>query len=246
MLEVIVVLVVFGLVALLLGMSRWLAARPWAAAGNLGIALVLLISALLLWPAAEDLQTYERLPPRKVLVAQVYCERAGRQAYRVTLTRMPNGRMQVFEMPGDEWRLGARTLVWKGRAAQVGLSPVYRLDRLSTRAVHAAEAMVPTSAATPPDRSSNPAPTGYALHDDAASTEDVWAQVRTSVHWRTQADARFASGPWRQLADGARYDVWLTLGARDVEPRLDVQPGNAAAAKAMRYTGSNNKVQNQG
>ena len=65
MLEVIVVLVVFGLVALLLGMSRWLAARPWAAAGNLGVALVLLISAQQLWPAARDLQTYERLPPRK-------------------------------------------------------------------------------------------------------------------------------------------------------------------------------------
>jgi hypothetical protein len=245
MLEAIVVLVVFGLVALLLGMSRWLAARPWAAGGNLAIAFALLVTALRLWPAAQDLQTYERLPLRRALVAQVYCERAGPQAFRVTLTRMPNGRMQVFEMAGDEWRVDARTLVWKSRAAQAGLSPAYRLDRLSARPEHA-EATSPVAAGTPANPPPIPVPTGYVLHDDATSTEDVWAQLRTGTRWDTQVDARLAYGPWRQLADGARYDIWLTLGPGDVEARMDVLPGNDAAARAMRYTGTNNKPRTQG
>jgi hypothetical protein len=236
MLEVTVVLVVFGLVALLLGMSRWLAARPWAAAGNLVVGLVLLGIAHRWWPAAKDLQSYEHLPPRRALVAQVYCEREGPQAFRVTLTRMPTGRMQVFEMVGDAWRLAARTLEWKGHAAQIGLSPGYRLDRLTAR-TGPTDAAAPAAAATPMDaRSPNQVPTGYRLHDEATSGEDVWAQVRTGARWEIQADARLVSGPWRQLADGARYDVWLTLGPRGAHANMVVEPGNEAAAKAMGYT----------
>ncbi len=132
MLGTIVVLVAFGLVALLLGLSRWLARRHWAAAGNVAIALLLLFVAHRYWPAAMHLRTYEDLPAN-AMIAQVYCERTGPRAYRVTLTRLPGGRMQVFEMAGEEWRLDARTLTWKGRAAQLGLRPGYRLDRLSAR-----------------------------------------------------------------------------------------------------------------
>src|SRR6185369_4724481 len=94
------------------------------------------------------LRTYERLLPRKALVAQVYCERAGTRGYRVTLTRMPNGRMQVFEMAGDEWQLDARTLVWRGRAAELGLQSGYRLDRLTARSAPA-NATAPVAASSP-------------------------------------------------------------------------------------------------
>src|SRR5829696_2032953 len=88
---------VFGAVAMLLAFSRWLAHRPWAAAGNLLIALVLFVFAGRFWPAAEHLATYQGLPIEGP-IAQVVCERIGPHSYRVTLTRLPDGHMQLFEM----------------------------------------------------------------------------------------------------------------------------------------------------
>ena len=70
MLGVIALCVAFGLLALLLSLSRWLAHRPWAATGNLAVALALLLAAQLLWPPVLHLRTYETLRPR-ALIAQV-------------------------------------------------------------------------------------------------------------------------------------------------------------------------------
>jgi len=238
-LEAIVVLVVFALVALLLGLSRWLARRHWAAAGNVAIALLLLFIAHRYWPAAMHLRTYEPLPSN-AMIAQVYCERTGPRAYRVTLTRLPDGRMQVYEMAGDEWRVDARTLVWRGRAAQLGLQPGFRLDRLSARYLSSgpgdgADPAVPV-----------PPPAGYDLSDADEPGEDVWAQARTATRWEHALDADHAYGQWRRLADGARYDVWITRDRRSGRIAIDAQPGNEAATQVMLYTPANNNVRTQG
>jgi hypothetical protein len=241
MLGVIALCVAFGLLALLLSLSRWLAHRPWAATGNLAVAILLLLLAHLLWPPVLHLQTYESMRP-KAVIAQVHCERTGPSAYRVTLTRLPSGHMQVFEMPGDEWRLDVRTLVWTGQAARLGLPDSFRLDRLSSRYLRtepAAEA-TPTPAAVP---AAEPAPTlpvpaSFALSDEEEAGEDIWAQARTDSGWKDHIDARHAYGPWRPLADGARYDVSMTRTPGQAEAVLEARPANEAAAKAMRYTGN--------
>ena len=240
MLGVIALCVAFGLLALLLSLSRWLAHRQWAAAGNLALAVLLLLVAHRLWPPVLHLQTYETMRPRG-LIAQVHCERTGPSAYRVTLTRLPAGRMQVFEMSGDEWRLDVRTLVWTGPAAQLGLPDSFRLDRLSGRYLHTelASATAPTSAAAPGARPA-PArlvPASFALSDEQEAGEDIWAQARTDSRWKAHVDARHAYGPWRPLASGARYDVSMTRAPGQAEAVLDARPANEAAAKAMRYTG---------
>ncbi|MBP7608386.1 MAG: hypothetical protein KA760_02760 [Steroidobacteraceae bacterium] len=240
MLGVIALCVAFGLLALLVSLSRWLAHRPWAAAGNLAVAVLLLLVAHRLWPPVLHLQTYESMQPR-ALIAQVHCERTGPSAYRVTLTRLPAGHMQVFEMAGDEWRLDVRTLVWTGPAAQLGLPDSFRLDRLSGRYLHTelASATAPTSAAAPGARPA-PArlvPASFALSDEQEAGEDIWAQARTDSRWKAHVDARHAYGPWRPLASGARYDVSMTRAPGQAEAVLDARPANEAAAKAMRYTG---------
>jgi hypothetical protein len=240
MLGVIALCVAFGLLALLVSLSRWLAHRPWAAAGNLAVAVLLLLVAHRLWPPVLHLQTYESMQPR-ALIAQVHCERTGPSAYRVTLTRLPAGHMQVFEMAGDEWRLDVRTLVWTGPAAQLGLPDSFRLDRLSGRYLHTATASAPaqTPAAAPGTRTA-PArlvPASFALSDEQEAGEDIWAQARTDSRWQAHVDARHAYGPWRPLAGGARYDVSMTRAPGQAEAVLDARPANEAAAKAMRYTG---------
>jgi hypothetical protein len=241
MLGVIALCVAFGLLALLLSLSRWLAHRPWAAAGNLAVAVLLLLVAHQLWPPVLHLQTYESMRP-KALIAQVHCERTGPSAYRVTLTRLPAGHMQVFEISGDEWRLDVRTLAWTGVAAQLGLPDSFRLDRLSSRYLRtelAAEA-TPTPATTPAT-GTTPArlvPASFALSDEEEAGEDIWAQARTDSGWKAHVDARHAYGPWRPLASGARYDVSMTRAPGQAEALLDARPANEAAAKAMRYTGA--------
>jgi hypothetical protein len=239
MLGVIIVLVVFGVIALLLGLSRWLARRPWAAAGNLGLAVALFLIAHSYWPAAMHLRTYEDLP-RNAMVAQVHCERTGPQAYRVTLTRLPGGRMQVYLMRGDEWRLDARTLVWQGRAAKLGLQPGYRLDRLVAR-YRSAEPKDGADPAVP-----IPPPTGFELSDADEPGEDIWAQARTGARWEGSIIASHVYGPWRRLAEGARYDVWMKRDPRTGTVTLDARPGNEAAAQAMLYTPANPNVRSQG
>jgi hypothetical protein len=173
------------------------------------------------------------------MIAQVYCERTGPRAYRVTLTRLPGGRMQVFEMAGEEWRLDARTLTWKGRAAQVGLRPGYRLDRLSARYLKSEPEDGAGAGVAPP-------PAGFRLSDADEPGEDIWAQARTATRWSHSIDARHAYGPWRRLADGARYDVWMTRDRRNGEITVDAVPGNEAAAQAMLYTRADNNVRTQG
>src|SRR6476659_6655303 len=101
---VLVLALIFGVLAVLISFSRWLAHRHWAAAGNLLIAVVLFVLVRVFWPAADNLATYRSMPDEGP-IAQLTCERTGPESYRVTLTRLPDGHMQVFEMRGDEWRL---------------------------------------------------------------------------------------------------------------------------------------------
>jgi hypothetical protein len=223
-------LVALGIVALLLGFSRWLARRPWAAAGNVVVGLTLLYVARALWPAAANLETYERLPSRNTVVAQVYCERTGPRQFRVTLTRLPDGRMQVYGLDGDEWRLEAKTLLWLAGAARIGLPSSYRWERLSARDLrpHRPVGAVDEAADT------TLALTGYDLADADDVGEDVWAQARTGLRWASYVEPGRAYAPWRPLADGARYDVWLSRDPTALRARMDVTAANEAGAKAMR------------
>ena len=233
MLGPLILILSFGCVALLLGFSRWLAHRPWAAAGNVAIAVLLFTAAYVSWPATMHLRTYERIPAN-ALVAQVYCERTGAATFRVTLTRLPGGRMQVFEVGGDEWRIDARTLVWKGRARGLGLQPGYRFERLSARYLRSAR---PASATDGGMR----LPEGFALSDLDEVGVDVWSQARTGQRWAGEVEPGRAYGPWRPLVDKARYDVWMSHDPDALDARLDAHAVAPPAVQAMRYTRSHDE-----
>jgi hypothetical protein len=201
----------FGSLVLLLALSRWLAGRRWACLGHLALAAVLLLSAAWLHPIAANLATYQARR-MDAPIAELACERTSTRSYRVTLTRLPAGHMQVFEVSGDQWQIDARTLAWRDKPLALGLKPAYRLDRLSTRFVRAAE-----------DESAPPS--SYALVEEVG--DDVWAQARIGTAWSTYAVAEHAQGPWLPLADAARYQVSLERGG------LVARPLNEAAAKAL-------------
>lgn len=207
----VLVLAGFGGLVLLIALSRWLAGRPWACLGHLALAVALLSAALWLWPVATHLATYETRRA-DAPIAEIACERTSSRSYRVTLTRLPGGRMQVFEVTGDEWQLRTRALSWQGRAVDLGLRPGYRLDRLGIR-----------SAGAPAD--GRPLPASYALTEGAGA--DVWSAARSASAWSKFAVATTVVGPWLPLADGARFEVRLQPQA------LAVRPVNEAAAKSL-------------
>ncbi len=207
-----VVVACFALVALLLAWSRWLAGRRLAAAGHVLMAITAAAGALLMWSVIAGLESYEAALHDQP-VASLHLERTGAQSFRATLTRLPAGRVQVFELAGDQWRLEARTLSWQGLAAQIGLDRMYRLERLSTRATRPL---------------SGPEASGSSFSLSTDSPNDLWARGRTSPAWMRYVHGGHADGPWRPLANGALFTIWLDSEA------LRVGPANEAAAAAMR------------
>lgn len=209
---VVVVLAGFALVAVLLAWSRWLAGRRLALAGHVLLAVAAGWIALVVWSVTGSLESYEPVV-RGQPVAELYLEQSGSRSYRGTLTRLPAGRVQVFELEGDQWRLEARTLDWRGWVARLGFAPMYRLELLGTRSVRS------SGDGTPPPLGSV---SRFALAEDTG--DDIWAKSRTQPGWMRHLEGRHADGPWHPLADEARYTVWLTGGT------LRVEAANEAAA----------------
>ena len=123
-------------------------------------------------------------------VAEVFFEQAGAGRYRATLTRLPSGRMQVFELEGDEWRLDAGGLDWSARAAALGFRRVYQLRSLESR----------TSAA-----SSAPASSRFTLHETRGT--DLWSRLGAGSRWSMVAGALSLPGSWQPMGHRQRFHV---------------------------------------
>ena len=216
--SVAVVLAAFALVALLLAWSRWLARHRPATIGHLVMALLAGWSALMLWSVASSLDSYERVMPGQP-IAELYVEQIGSQRFRGTLTRLPAGRVQVFELRGDEWRLEARTLEWRGWAAELGIGSLYRLERFLTRAR-------PGAAVDP--GASVPGTSRFQLAADAG--DDLWAKARTRPAWARHVAGGHADGPWQPIEDEALYTVWLSGTTLRVEAARPARDGESRPA----------------
>jgi hypothetical protein len=191
------VLAGFALVTALLAWSRWLAGRRWAAAGNGLLAIAATVCLGTTWPVVRNLDTYQPMRPNQA-VAEVFFEQAGARRYRATLTRLPSGRMQVFELEGDEWRLDARGLDWTPRAAALGFRPLYQLELIEARTAATAGAT-----AGPSSR--------FSLR--VAKGTDLWARLGAGSRWSVAAGALTLPGSWQPMAHRQRFHVRLD-GAR--------------------------------
>jgi hypothetical protein len=205
---VLVVVAVFAVVTALLAWGRWLAGRRWAAAGHLLLACCAAVTVAAGWQLAAYVAAHEDWVP-ELPVAELYFEQTGSSRYRATLTRLPSGRMQVFDLAGDQWRLDLRTLAWSERLVQLGPQPRYRIERLASR--HAPSDQPAAAYDLAGDGGPGPPLAGLRSPDGAPLLE-----------------ARDVAGPWLPLADGARFALRLTAaGAIETDPR------NAAAADSM-------------
>jgi hypothetical protein len=212
---VLVVCAGFAIVVALLAWSRWLARRRWAAAGHLLLAVLLAVTAGFGWPLVRYLETYEvRMAERPV--AEVFFERIGPGRFRVALTRVPAGRMQVVELVGDEWRLDLTVLDWKDAAVRIGSRARYRIEALVSRPAPEAAPGLATGVTARLTRGDERAP---------------WLASLGAGRGKPLVATRPLSGPWLPMADGARFDVRMTAaGSIAVEP-LNAAAGDTLAAR---------------
>jgi hypothetical protein len=201
------VLGLFGSLALLLALSCLAAGRRRAAAGHAALTALLGGAAAATGALAADLASYQPREGERP-IAELYFEQVGARRYRATLTRLPGGRMQVFDLTGDAWRIDARTMDFGGWARAIGGRPSYRLDRLV--------AIERTTTAPPPDPGSS---AGFTL--EAREGFDLWQRSRSSARWRELVAAGDARSDELPLTGKVRFELHLTGEKIDVVPAGD-------------------------
>lgn len=99
--------------------------------GTAAFSLVLLGAFLFL--LAWDLSSYYRLS-QQTSVATVTVRQAGPQQWSLSLaSEALSGGRQEYSLEGDQWQLDARVLRFSGALRWLGLTPAYKLERLSGR-----------------------------------------------------------------------------------------------------------------
>lgn len=110
---------------------RWLALGSRLVLAALGLALATYAGTLALasW-------SYERLLAEQE-AARIAVRKVGPARFYLQLTAA-DGRVRGFTLEAEQWRLEGRVVRFSGWARRLGLSPLYRLERLSGRFTSAA------------------------------------------------------------------------------------------------------------
>lgn len=173
-----------------------------------------------------NIQTYARLTHERP-VAVLDLKRLGPQHFEVTLSQAEDEtgaetRSTVYPVHGDEWRIEAQVLRWKPWAHVLGLDSQYRLDRLSGRYQSAQQEL--TAARSVHVLSGEDRADGFI--ERLPWRISAWDAAR---RWRRHVDAvdtLYGSAAYMPMADGARYEVWITQSG------LIARPANAPARDA--------------
>lgn len=209
-----------GLVLLAQGLGavfrgRWGRGLP-AGAGGAGLAAAAAIAGLL----ALDVQTYGRLTDERP-VAAIETRRLGPQYFEVTVIQPDRGEAapaltNLYPLHGDEWRIEAQVLKWKPWANVLGLDAQYRLDRLSGRYRSVEQELnAPRSVHA---LGGQPSPLPWRI--------SLWDTARRYRAWVRPVDTLYGGAAYMPMADGARYEVWITQSG------LVARPANEAARAA--------------
>src|SRR5690606_27912008 len=154
--------------------------------------------------------SYHRLTSERS-VSKIEFLRTGTDEYQARL--MIDGEPdRLFELRGNEWQMDARLVSWKPPATILGLDPIYRLERLSGRFTDIAREQSERRTVhelTPPQ------------------LMDVWDVARRFPASTPGIDAYYGSATYVPMADGARFEVFLSRDA------LIARPVNDAARNAV-------------
>lgn len=186
--------------------------------GGAGFMAAATIAALL----ALDIQTYSRLTYERP-VATIMTRQLGPQYFEATVIQTANGEnmpaaTNLYPLHGDEWRIEAQVLKWKPWANVLGLNTQYRLDRLSGRYQRIDQEQNAERSVHPLSITENDNGLPWKI-----STWDAARKYRKHID---AVDTLYGGAAYMPMADGARYEVWITQSG------LIARPVNDAARNA--------------
>ncbi|WP_332653779.1 hypothetical protein [Brevundimonas sp.] len=187
--------------------------------GGAGFIAAALMAALL----GLNVQSYTRLTWERP-VATVETRQLGPQYFEATVMQPGRGEnapgtSNLYPLHGDEWRIEAQVLKWKPWANVLGLDTQYRLDRLSGRYRSIDQEINAT-------RSVHPLAADEVGPKWVPWKVSAWDTARRYRRYVDAVDTLYGGGAYMPMADGARYEVWITQSG------LVARPTNEAARAA--------------
>ena len=184
-----------------------------------GVGAALMAAATIASLLALDVQTYARLTYERP-VATIQTRQLGPQYFEATVMQPDRGEnapavSNLYPLHGDEWRIEAQVLKWKPWANVLGLDTQYRLDRLSGR-YHSIEQEINGA------RSVHPLTGGDEGPDWMPWKVSAWDTARKYRKYVNAVDTLYGGGAYMPMADGARYEVWITQSGLIARPANDV------------------------
>ncbi len=177
------------------------------------IALLIFIVLLL---AFSNLNTYNRLVYESD-IAEVSIKQVAEQQFQIEFIDTAQSVVRIdqkyFQLSGDEWRLDARIIKWKGWANIIGLDSYYQLERLSGRYsdIEQANSLLPSA---------------YRLSGPQKGVS-IWKLKQLMKSKLPFLDAYFGQSVYLPMKDGARYQLSITQSG------LVVRPANEVANQAL-------------
>ena len=190
-----------------------------------GAVLAAAAAAVLL---AQNIQTYARLTHVRP-VATIQLRQLAPQYFEVTVIQPPlaeggAARTAIYPVNGDDWRIEAQVLKWKPWANVLGLDTQYRLDRLSGRYQNIEQER--TGARSVHALSGGDPQNGRILDVVIPWNVSVWDAAQRYRKYVDAVDTLYGGATYMPMADGARYEVWITQSG------LIARPANDAARNA--------------
>jgi len=206
-----------GLVVAFGGLGWAFRGRPLNGVLGLAVGVALLAVAAAAALLGLDVLTYHRLTYERP-VASIELHIKGPRLYEAVLSQPPGpghptGSAQTYPIHGDDWRIEARVLKWKPWANVLGLDSQYQLDRLSGR-------YEDTEAELHAERSV------YDLRPAPSQRVDLWKLARRYGKRWPVVDTLYGSAAFMPMAEGAKYEVWITQSG------LIARPANTVANQA--------------
>lgn len=213
-------LAAFGVLMIAISYQRHRHARDISAVLH-GIAgVILVIGGALLFELSLNLNTYQDAQEAAPL-ADITINPGRDNSFEITLVRIPDGELQVFNLTGSQWQLNAEVLHWRRFLPWFGFKPQIRLSELISHTT--------TTPSPNAGRTANPIlhTVRYALRHDGGINVWRWGKSQTVPSTGNTSDnandkawviTESIASPAVPFDTNQRVQVYLKAGALVIRP----------------------------
>jgi hypothetical protein len=223
---------VLGLFLIISGVAHAFGGKPFKGGRGVIGGGVLTAAGLGAGLLGLNVQTYSRLTYERP-VAIVSAREIGPQLFRVTMCEPQTGRVDTFDVHGDQWRLEAHVLKWKPWANVLGLDAQYELDRLSGRYVKTEDELTAERSAYDIGKAKEAPTMASAASGDFTDIFTKGINVldlpEPLKKYGPGIDTTYGNGVFMPLRDGGVHQVWFTQDSLIAREGTEQEAADCAA-----------------